>query len=370
MPVVSIDGLNVIAVQGALGIGISRANLAKAVARRGWIGTVSSAALDYLHWKEGGIKVGVREATKREIAEAKSDNKFIAINCMVAILRSYKESIWGALDARVDAIVSGGGLPLALPKIVVEYEKEYGLEYQPALIPIVSSVRALELISKRWKRQPDGVILEGPMAGGHRGFSYKQLEERKAEGYKGQYELENLFPAVKKFSQANGDFPVIVAGGIFSHEDIVEWVKNRGADGVQLGSRFVVTHESRATKEFKEAIVNSKKGDVIISEKPGSPCGLPFGLLKFCPGLKQAREKTYQLRCTKGFVSRKDEQGNYTVCSAKDGYDTYCICNGLLAAIGMDSDGVNPFYTLGDRGPEITEIVSVDELIDELMGIK
>ncbi len=368
--VVSIHGLSVIGVQGALGIGISRANLAKAVARRGWIGTVSSAALDYLHWKEGGIKIGVREATRLEITEAKSEGGFIAINCMVAITRSYKESIWGALDAGVDAIVSGGGLPLALPEIVVEYEKEYGLKYQPALIPIVSSARALELITRRWKRPPDAVVLEGPMAGGHRGFSYKQMEERNAKGYKGQYELENLFSPVKKFALANGDFPVIVAGGIFYHEDIVEWVKNRRADGVQIGSRFVVTHESRAIKAFKDMIIASKKGDVIISERPGSPCGLPFGLLRQCPGLKQAREKTRQPHCTKGLVSRKDEQGNYTVCLAKNGYDAYCICNGLLATIGMDSDGADPLYTLGDRGSEITKTCSVDELIDEFMGME
>lgn len=370
LPIVSIHGLNVIGVQGALGIGISRANLAKAAARRGWIGTVSSAALDFLHWKEGGVKIGVREATRREIAEAKSEGGFIAINCMVAITRSYKESIYGALDAGVDAIVSGGGLPLALPGVVTEYEKEYGLKYQPALIPIVSSARALELIARRWKGPPDAAVLEGPMAGGHRGFSYKQMEERNSKGYKGQYELENLFPKVKEFALANGDFPVIVAGGIFSHEDIVQWTKSRGADGVQIGSRFVVTNESRAIKEFKDMIIASKKGDVIISEKPGSPCGLPFGLLRHCPGLKQAMEKTRQPHCTKGFVSRKDEQGNYTICSAKNGYDAYCICNGLLAAIGIDSDGAEPLYTLGDRGPEIIKTCSVDELIDELMGIK
>ena len=359
IPVVNIVGVKtpVIFIQGGLGIGVSLARLASAVAQEGGIGTVSSAALKHLHWKKYDQRVGTREATRFEIVLAKANGGFVAINCMVAITRDYKESVLGALDAGVDAIISGAGLPLALPNIVNEYRLEHP-DCSVALIPIVSSARALEAIFKHWERKsgrhPDAVVLEGPLAGGHLGFSFSDIDKE-------EHRLENLFPAVKKFAKEHGDFSVIVAGGIFDNEDIVRWVE-LGADGVQLGSRFAATFESNASAKFKQAIVNSKKGDIIVAQDPGSPCGLPFQVIKSSPGYLQKRRTD----CTKGFLL---QQRKYSLfCPAKNNQKYFCICNGLLAAIGIEAD-LEPIYTIGAEGWRIKKILSVKELMYEL-GIR
>ncbi len=351
-------GTPVIFIQGGLGIGVSLAPLASAVAREGGIGTVSSAALPDIYWQKYGRRVSVREANRLEIVLAKAKGGFVAENLMVAIARDYEQSVFGALDAKVDAIISGGGLPLALPQIVNKYQPDYPV----ALIPIVSSAKALEMIFKHWERKsgryPDAVVLEGPLAGGHLGFRFSDIGKE-------EHRLENLFPAVKEFARTHGDFPVIVAGGIFDNADIVRWRK-LDADGVQLGSRFAATFESDASPEFKRAIVDSKKGDIIVAQNPGSPCGLPFMVIApYSPGYWQAKKGLRPPHCSRGFVLRKDGSCPAQKIPSEDGC-FFCICNGLLAAIGLESDGVEPIYTLGAEGWRINKIRSVKKLMYEL----
>ena len=147
--------------QGGMGVGVSLAPLASAVAAAGGLGLVSSAGLDRIVSRRIGRKVGIYEAVRLEVEAAKARGGFAGVNIMVALQRDFVASVRAALDAGADAIVSGAGLPLSLPTI------------QPArttaLIPIVSSARALAVICRRWERQhvrPDAVVLEGPLAGG------------------------------------------------------------------------------------------------------------------------------------------------------------------------------------------------------------
>ena len=131
---------------------------------------------------------------------------------------------------------------------------------------------------KKWERlgyRPDAVVLEGPLAGGHLGFKLEEI-------YLESNRLENLLPPVKDMSEKHGGFPVIVAGGIYTHEDIVRFLK-MGADGVQMGTRFLVTQECSATDAYKQAVINAGKEDIIVSHNPGSPCGLPFMVIKESP---------------------------------------------------------------------------------------
>src|SRR3989338_4618885 len=246
LPSIAIRGLNreAILIQGGMGAGVSLARLAGAVAQRGGVGTVSFVALDRFVERRIGRAVNHHEAAKLEVEEARrlSGGKgAIAINCMVLIEKTYVPSVEGAIEGGVDVIIAGAGLPMTLPEIAGNAPV--------ALVPIVSSGRTLELICLRWsryKRMPDAVILEGPLAGGHLGFKAEDVP-------KPEFRLEELFGPVKDAAQKNGNFPVIVAGGIYSREDIVRWV-NLGADGVQIGTRFAATHESGASDEFKCAI--------------------------------------------------------------------------------------------------------------------
>jgi nitronate monooxygenase len=205
------------------------------------------------------------------------------------------------------------------------------------------------------------VVLEGPLAGGHLGFAYGDVKRE-------EFQLENIFGPVKEFAQKHGDIPVIVAGGIYYHEDIVRWINDLGADGVQMGTRFAATYESGASTAFKQAMIDCRQEDIIVAEKPGSPCGLPFRIIKTSPGYKIALEKTRPPKCNRGLVLRKDKEGHFTVCSARDSHDSFCICNVLFSAHGL-TDKEAPIFTVGGRAHLVDRILSVDELMDELIGM-
>lgn len=359
LPPLSIKGRTVLApiIQGGMGVGISLFPLASSVAREGGIGVISNAGLDRVVSKRTGKRHSAYEAAYEEVTIAKESGGVIGINIMVALMKDYEESVKGAIDAGVHLIISGGGLPMNLPGV-----KKPG---DSALVPIVSSARALELICKKWERfgyRPDAAVLEGPLAGGHLGFRYKEigLESNK---------LENLFPPVKDAAQRFGGFPVIVAGGIYTHDDIKRFIQ-MGADGVQMGTRFLATHESSATPAYKQAVIDAKKEDILVAHRPGSPCGLPFMVIRQSPMFISSLEKKRKPLCDKGYVLTRDSAGKYTRCPAKDGNETaFCICNGLLSSAGYNPDEEEPLYTVGVNGYRVDKLLSVHELMGELMGI-
>jgi nitronate monooxygenase len=343
-------------IQGGMGVGVSLYPLAKAVAGEGGLGIVSSACIDRLVSKRTGKKLNIYEAVREEIALSKIKNGFVGINIMGALARDFTESVKGAIDAGADAIISGAGLPLNLPAIQPPKDT--------ALVPIVSSARALDIICKKWEKlgyRPDAVVLEGPLAGGHLGFRIDQVE---LEANK----LENLLPPVKDMAKKFGDFPVIVAGGIYTHADIVSYL-DRGADGVQMGTRFLATEESSATAAYKEAVVRAREEDIVVAHRPGSPCGLPFRVIKQSQMYVSALSRLRKPKCDKGYVLMKDTDGKFTVCPAKeDNKDFFCICNGLLSSSGYNSSEEEPLYTVGTNASRVDKILSVKALMKELAG--
>jgi nitronate monooxygenase len=343
-------------VQGGMGVGVSLSPLAGAVAREGGLGIISSAGLDRLVSRRTGKKLDSYEAAYMEVSLARGSGGRVGMNIMVALQRDYEASVRGAIDAGADAIISGAGLPLSLPSIQPPGET--------ALIPIVSSPRALELICRKWERQgyrPDAVVLEGPLAGGHLGFKIDEVELESNR-------LENLLPPVKDVAARFGGFPVIVAGGIYSHADIVKFLA-MGADGVQMGTRFLATEESSASEEYKEAVVKAAREDIVVAHDPGSPCGLPFRVIRQSPMFVSAILKSRAPRCDKGYVLLKDADGKYSRCPAKEGSkDSFCICNGLLSSAGYNPDDEEPLFTVGANAYRVDRILSVRALMDELKG--
>ncbi len=343
-------------IQGGMGVGVSLSPLASAVAREGGVGIVSSACLDRLASKRTGRRLNTYEAAYEEVSLAKASGGISGINIMVALVRDYENSVRGALDAGADVIISGAGLPLGLPAI--QQPKD------TALIPIVSSARALDLICKKWERlgyRPDAVVLEGPLAGGHLGFKIDQIDLESNR-------LENLFPPVKEMARKYGDMPVIVAGGIYTHEDVRKFLK-MGADGVQMGTRFLATEESSASQEYKNAVIQAKEEDIVVASKPGSPCGLPFRVIKQSPMYVSAMQRLRKPKCDKGYVLLKDDEGKFTRCPAKESNENcFCICNGLLSSAGYNRDKEEPLYTVGTNACRVDRIVPVKNLMDELAG--
>ena len=347
--------------QGGMGVGVSLAPLVGAVAKEGGLGIISSAGLRSIVSLRDGKNVDTYTAVRTEIEKAQSlsaGKGAIGINVMCAIVGDYEDTIRASIDAGIDAIISGAGLPLGLPSI-----KPPG---HTALIPIVSSARALEIIVKRWERigyRPDAVVLEGPMAGGHLGFKPEEVDNP-------AFALEKLLPAVLESVHKHGDFPVIVAGGIYTHEDILRFLA-MGATGVQIGTRFLATHESSATEAYKQAVVDAGKDDITVvaypNSTPASPCGLPFRILKGSP----AYNTKCLPKCNRGYVLQRGPESKLSVCKAMpkdpDHEKFFCICNVLLASAGYAPEEL-PLYTVGTNAYRVDKIISVAELMAELRG--
>lgn len=340
-------------IQGGMGVGVSTAPLASAVSREGGLGTLSSACLDRLVGKRLGRKVSPREAAAIEVAEAREAGGAVAINVMVALDSTYDASVLGALDGGVDVLVSGAGLPLRLPAVVGSHPRADDV----ALVPIVSSGRALRLICLRWQkagRLPDAVILEGPLAGGHLGWKTATEIEDPANA------LDLLLPDVLAVAAEFGGIPVVVAGGIFTHEDVVEML-GRGASGVQMGTRFLATQESGATEDYKQAVVACRPEHILVAQDPGSPCGLPFRVLSQAPMYRQTVEGTRKPRCDKGYLTHGGR------CLASESPDRYfCICNGLLSSGGYNPEEEPGLFTVGANASRVDRILSVADLMEEL----
>jgi nitronate monooxygenase len=246
--------------QGAMGAYISLYNLASAVSNEGALGVITSVGLG--EYTESYQDLSYEERSDRSlkdiIAETrKRTSRPFGVNIMYA-LTNHDNLVRACVDEKVPIIVSGAGLPLKLPSLVSGSVCK--------MIPIVSSARAADLICRTWRKRfdiyPDAFIVEGPLAGGHLGYSYEQLENIN------NMSLEAIFTDVKKAVHGHNErIPIIVGGGIFNGSDIAKFLKI-GASGVQMATRFIATFECDASAALKEEVINSKKEDVIIIKSP------------------------------------------------------------------------------------------------------
>ena len=261
-------------VQGGMGVGISLSGLASAVANQGGIGVIAGAMIGMREpdVARNPIEANVR-ALRNEIRKARElSSGIIGVNIMVA-LTTFSQMVREAIESKVDIIFSGAGLPLDMPRHLRELCEEKKEEFKTKLVPIVSSGRAATVIAKKWLSRfgylPDAYVVEGPKAGGHLGFKRDEITEPR-------HALEVLVPevveAVKPLEDAHGRaVPVIAAGGVYSGADIKKFL-DLGAAGVQMGTRFVATHECDADERFKQSYLAAREEDVTIIS---SPVGMP-----------------------------------------------------------------------------------------------
>ncbi|MBI9101955.1 MAG: nitronate monooxygenase [Spirochaetales bacterium] len=332
-------------VQGGMGVGISLSNLAASVAEAGGIGVIAANSIgmldpEYYAKNKDANSILLRREIRR--AREKTDG-IIGVNIMVAV-DDFQDLLDVAIEEKADMVFLGAGLPIK--GIPVERLRAADVK----VVPIVSSGRAASLIFRSWARSygdiPDGVVVEGPMAGGHLGFKPEQLDDP-------DFKLEILIPdvveAVKPFmSQFSRNIPVIAAGGIFSGSDIHKFYR-LGASGVQMGSRFVATEECDADVRFKEAYVACKKEDIGIIK---SPVGMP-GRAITGQFLKDAAAGKIKVKCAWKCLKS---------CDLK--VSGYCISLALdNARKGILEQG---FAFCGSNAYRIKKIVAVKSLLGEL----
>ena len=337
-------------IQGGMSVGISLSGLASAVANEGGIGVIGTAGIgmlepDYIK----NLKAANHRALRKEIRTARNKtNGIIGANIMLA-LSDFDELTLIALEEGVDLVFVGAGLPLRILKKFIPNKFK---EYSNKIVPIVSSARATKILFQHWVNEhnfvPDAIVVEGPLAGGHLGFKPEQIKDP-------DFTLEKLLAEVisvkKPFEkQFNKHISVIVAGGIYSGSDIYKFLK-LGANGVQMATRFVATHECDASIKFKETYVKSQRDDIIIIE---SPVGLPGRAIKnqFLEDVANGYRKPFTCpwKCLKS-------------CEFK--VAPYCIALALInAKKGIYEEG---FSFAGANAYRIDKIISVKELIDSLL---
>lgn len=333
-------------IQGGMGVGVSLHRLAGAVAAEGGIGIISTAQIGFR--KPGFEKdpIGTNLATiKEEIAKAREIAKggIIGVNIMVAT-QKYEEYIKAAVEAGVDLIISGAGLPVSLPEIVGAAKTK--------LAPIVSSLKSAQVICKYWKkkynREPDMVVIEGPEAGGHLGFSMEQLTGEDKLDF--DAEIRSITEYVHDLgTQAGKEIPVVVAGGIYTRED-AEKAVSLGADGVQMATRFVTTYECDAPDSYKQAYIQAKKEDIVLVK---SPVGMPGRAIR------------------NGFVEKAKEgripHGACKLCvsTCKPTETPYCITDALVNAVSDRTEDALLFC--GSNAYRAEKLESVHDIMQEFV---
>lgn len=255
-------------IQGGMGVGISLSGLAGAVAACGGVGVISTAQIGYREPEFESDALGANlKAIKKEIEKARALAKggILGVNIMAAT-KSYGAYVKAAVEAGTDLIISGAGLPVSLPELVKGSRVK--------IAPIVSTAKSASVICRLWDRKyhraPDFVVIEGPEAGGHLGFTREQLAAFTPDSY-GE-EIRRILGVIRQYGEKYGrHIPAAVAGGIYGRADM-DRALALGADGVQVGTRFVTTYECDACMAYKQAYLDSKKEDIRIVD---SPVGMP-----------------------------------------------------------------------------------------------
>lgn len=356
-------------IQGGMGVGISLHRLAGSVAKAGGMGIISAAQIGF---KEPDFAKNPEEANARAIhkemklAREISPEGAIGFNIMVAT-RHYDQWVKEAVKAGADIIISGAGLPVSLPEHVEEAYREMGgvPGRRIKLAPIVSSAKSAMVICKMWDRKchmaPDLVVVEGPLAGGHLGFSLDQLTQYGADtadvpATYDQAAYDKEVQAVIKVVKEYGDkyqkhIPVVTAGGIYTHEDVMHQL-SLGAEGVQVATRFVTTEECDAPEVYKQAYIQARKEDIVITKSPvgmpGRAIRNPF-LIAVGQGNRPAIPHCY--RCLERCDIAKIP---------------YCITQSLVNAARGDVDTALLFC--GSNAYLADKISTVDEVMESLLN--
>jgi NAD(P)H-dependent flavin oxidoreductase YrpB (nitropropane dioxygenase family) len=336
-------------IQGGMGARISAGRLAGHIAKCGGVGLVAAAgiALNSGLYNGKNFFQAETEAIKAELRKAYeiAPDGIIGVNVMVA-LSDFVPLVRASIEGGAKVIVCGAGLPMGLPELTVDHP-------DVALVPIVSSLRAAQLIVRKWQktygRLPDAVVVEDPdTAGGHLGEKMENIGT-------GEYDQYATVRGIKAFfrDECGAEVPVIAAGGVWDRGDL-EHALAEGADGVQMASRFVCTEECDAADEFKQLYLESTKEDIGLIM---SPAGLPGrAILKNIKNIRQY-DLDHHTPCRMACLKK---------CSYKESGERFCIVTALDRA--QRGDVETGLVFCGTNAWKADRITTVQAIFDELFG--
>ena len=422
-------------IQGGMGVGVSSPELANAVASAGHLGVVSGTGVDvsfYRRLQDGDLDGKVRRAMAAfpipGVAERILDRYYIpggkdpdarykskpmptigmkgmtldlivmgnfvevwlakeghdgivGINYLEKIQIPHLASIYGAMLARVDYVLMGAGIPMAIPGVLDGLAKGEPVKYKidvkgtdrgesiyihfdpveyceghplpPAPRPKFLAIVASHVLGLAMERKAngyvDGYIIEYPVAGGHNAPPRGKVELT-PDGE--PIYTERDIPDLDVFVEIGK--PFWLAGGYGEPEQIKNALE-LGATGVQVGTAFAYCEESGFSDEIKRRVLDlSAKGEArIYTDAHASPTGFPFKVVELEDTLSDpvVYEKRTRV-CDLGYLrtAYKKENGKIGYrCNAEpvkdyvrkggteeDAEGRKCLCNALLANIGFN----------------------------------
>lgn len=359
-------------VQGGMGVGVSAHNLAGNVALLGGLGTISSVDLRRHHpdlMKQTGqlrdkeaINAANLVALDREIRAAKQKaqgNGMIAVNIMRAVA-DYAAYVKQSCESGADAIVVGAGLPMDLPELTADYP-------DVALVPILSDVRGISLILKKWMRRdrlPDAIVIENPQfAAGHLGAA--TIDSVNDPHFSFSVVIEGTLALFDQLGIPRDRIPLIAAGGVYTPAQ-VQALLQLGASAVQLGTSFAVTEEGDAHRDFKRVLAEARADDIVTfmscAGLPARAVRTPW-LINYLDKEQKLQSKACPKDCTVGFDCL--HQCGWRDGNAKAGQ--FCIDTQLAFALQGDiKRGL--FFRSAEPLPFGSAIRPVRELFDYLLN--
>ena len=336
-------------IQGGMGVRVSASGLAGAVARSGGVGLIACAGIGLNSQYYNGRNFFSADplALKEELKKARAiaPDGIIGINCMVATT-NYDDMVRAGCEGGAQVIVCGAGLPMNLPGLTAEWP-------DVALIPIVSSLKAAHLITRKWSknfdRLPDAVVVEDPdTAGGHLGEKLEKIGN-------GDYDQYETVRQVKAYfcDELQHDIPIIAAGGVWDRNDF-EYALANGADAVQMASRFVCTEECDAVDAFKQYYLDCRKEDIGLVM---SPAGLPGRAIMKNMDTVLSRDRDLGITCPSNCLKK---------CTYKESRDRFCIVHALDRAQRGDTETGIVFC--GTNAWKSDRIGTVQDVFDELFS--
>lgn len=321
----------------------------------------------------------------------------VGINFLEKVQLPHLASIYGAMLAGVGYVLMGAGIPLHIPGVLNAYAAQQPAEYKlavtgaaqgqdammrldpaeyaegalpeltrPSFLAIVSSNTLATTMLRRSNGRVDGLVIEGPTAGGHNAPPRGKLQlTAGGEPVYGERDRVNVADL-----RALG-VPFWLAGGYGSADGLREALAC-GAAGVQVGTAFAFCRESGLREDLKkELIAQAAAGTAeVFTDLRASSTGFPFKVVQQKGTASEAA--VYQARkavCDLGYLREPYAMADGSIgyrCAAEplatyvvkggkaeDTVGRKCLCNALLANVGhaqlrKDGSVEPPLITAGD----------------------
>lgn len=299
---------------------VSDAKLVASISNEGCFGVLASGAMSPEHL---GQEI---ELTKKLLL----DNKKFGVN-LITMHPQLREMIEVCLEKNIEYIVFAGSIAL-LKKNLIEILKENQVK-------ILTFAPSLSIAKGLIRMGIDALILEGHEAGGHVG------------------PVSTAVLAQEILPYLADQVPIFMAGGI-GHGNLIAAFLKMGAAGVQIGTHFVCTHESRAHPNFKKAFIAANSRDAVVSVQLNKD----FHVIP----VRSIKNKAYDLFNEFQIQTIKEyQQGLYSKDQAQLKIEKFWA--GALRKAVIDGDVENGSLMAGQSVGMVNSERSLKDLIDELI---